>query len=471
MKVEEVDGNKARLVLSGMIVHDSVLGKIASKWDKKDGLFASSWENRIANWAVSYYDKYGKAPGKAIVGIFRAWADDNKKDKQTVKAAEAFLEGLSEEWGRLKKAATPEYLADLAGDHFNRVRAERLKEQIEGDLEAGKVEDAFKRIARFEKVEIGQGSLIDVLGDRTMIDEMLAAAQEPALVEYPGDAGRFFGRTFRRSAFVAFMGKAKSGKSFWLIDVAWRAMQQRHKVLVVQIGDMVKEDMAERWTARAAKRPVESQEGWPTTIQIPTGFEEDDEGAWKVSFDERRFKRAPTGDELWEANQRVRKLLKSKIPLLKMAVYSNGSIGMDGVRALVQQCERSGWVPDVLCLDYADLLAPAAGYSESRDAVNANWKGLRKLSQDYHMLVVTGTQANAASFTAESLDMSNFSEDRRKFDHVTAMLGINQTDGDKDVGVTRLNYLVLRKGKFTVKRQVYAAGCLAIANPCIKSRL
>ena len=52
---------------------------------------------------------------------------------------------------------------------------------------------------------------------------------------------------------------------------------------------------------------------------------------------------------------------------------------------------------------------------------------------------------------------------------MTGMVGINATEKEKDRGITRLNWVVLREKAFSSYRCVYVAGCLAIAHPAIKS--
>lgn len=83
--------------------------------------------------------------------------------------------------------------------------------------------------------------------------------------------------------------------------------------------------------------------------------------------------------------------------------------------------------------------------------------------------MLTATQADAASFDANLITSSNFSEDRRKLDHVTAMIGINSTDEEKECGIYRLNHIKRRDDDFSVGQVVYTASCLAMANPAVRS--
>ena len=107
---------------------------------------------------------------------------------------------------------------------------------------------------------------------------------------------------------------------------------------------------------------------------------------------------------------------------------------------------------------------------EGRDRIDETWKHLRFLSQMFHCLVVTATQSDTLCYNANIITKRNFSGDKRKNAHVTGMIGLNQKDPEeKEIGVTRLNWVVMRERAFSVHKCVYVAGCLAIANPAIRS--
>ena len=121
-------------------------------------------------------------------------------------------------------------------------------------------------------------------------------------------------------------------------------------------------------------------------------------------------------------------------------------------------------MPDVIIIDYADILAPEpnTGQLNIRDQINSTWKALRRLSQEKHCLVIAPTQADAASYNQTLLDLRNFSEDKRKLSHVTGMLGLNQTKEEKGRGIMRLNWIVLREDNFQTDRCLYVGQCLTL---------
>ena len=161
--------------------------------------------------------------------------------------------------------------------------------------------------------------------------------------------------------------------------------------------------------------------------------------------------------------------IQRKGDLFRLSCHSNSSLSLDYISSTVADMAREGWVADIVVIDYADILAPPKGIKDTRDQINENWKQMRRISQDFHCLVLTATQADADSYTRKVLGRRNFSDDRRKHDHVTAMLGLNVTDEDKEYGITRVNWLDRRDDEFTEGRQVYVAGCLSIGCPAMKS--
>lgn len=463
MKVEQKDGSRERRILIGMIVNRTVLARIASKWE--DDLFKARWSNLIGEWCVDFYKKYDKAPGKAIEGLFETWASENK-DTDTVKLMEKFLDSLSSEYMTLKKECNPDYVIDQAANHFNTVKVSRLAELLQGDIDSGFTDKAVGRIQKYNKLEIGVGSGVNILQDVSAIQAAFEEQLEP-LITYPGDLGKFFRGQLQRDAFVSFMGPEKRGKTWWLLDIGWRAMCQRRKVAFFEVGDMSQNQIMRRLMIRASRRPMT-----PGKFNYPKAIvREAEQEAAVVTQEEKEYTDSMSWQAAMKACQSVmNKTIKSQEPLFKLSCHPNSSINVMGMHSVLQTWEREGWVPDVIVVDYADILAPPlSGAVDSRDQVNTTWKQLRALSQSLHCLVVTATQTDAASYKSNIVDRSNFSEDKRKLAHVTGMVGLNATAEEKEEGIIRLNWVVLRESAFNENQCVHVAGCLPIGNPAVRS--
>lgn len=464
MKIEKRSGSDEKRILTGMIVDRAVLGRIAHSWTK-EGLFKSKWANTVGGWCIAYFNKYDDAPKKSIEGIFDVWAKN--KDKETAALVERFLSTLSEQYEDLSKEINSDYIIDLAGEYFHKVAIRNLADNLNAYIDTGEVSKAQKTIDKFGKIEVGVGSGIDVLRDKSAIRKAFEANREP-LITYPGDLGKFFEDALCRDSLISFMAPEKRGKTFWLLDISWRGMLQHRKVAFFAIGDLSQDQMMRRFQIRAARRPEK-----PKTIKYPLSISIDKEDPFAVvDFEERVFKDRLSWKEGYKACASVLKKTRTDDTLLQLSCHPSSTLSVAGLEGILRSWERGGkpWIPDVIVIDYADLLAPPAGIAlETREAVNATWKAMRALSQKRHCLVVTATQADAASYNATTIGASNFSEDKRKLAHVNGLIGINQTHEEKESGIQRLNWVVLRESEFNTQRCIHVAGCLGIANPAIRS--
>ena len=131
---------------------------------------------------------------------------------------------------------------------------------------------------------------------------------------------------------------------------------------------------------------------------------------------------------------------------------------------------RDNFVADLLILDYIDISAPEVNM-EFRHQENDKWMRFRGLTQKRHLLGITVTQADADSYTKDRLSFKNFSEDIRKYAHVTAMYGLNQdkNDREKEIGIMRINEIVIREDAFLSSNEVHVLQNLRRGQPCLSS--
>lgn len=470
MKVQKAEGSRERKILIAMIVDRVVLGRIVSRWDEP-GLFSSPWANVIGKWCVDYYNQYDKAPGKAIESLFTEWTEQ-EGDQDTVRLVEKFLTGISDEYVKSKKDHNSEYTIDLAIKYFNHVRMTRILETASGHLDRKQIDKAFATLEKASRINMGEDGWLDLLSDPIVIESSIEAKSEPLIV-YPGAVGEFIGDAFERDGFISFEGPEKSGKTWCLLDVAWMGMKQGRNVAFFEIGDLSEHQLIRRFATRAARHPLTlpirgRKIMYPTFIKRSEG-----EDVAEVDQEEKVFDKPLTVIKAQKSMKRILERGATKghgKQLLRLSTHPNNSIGIAGIKSMIEYEVRRGWVPDVIVIDYADLLAPPPGYfKDSRDVVNHNWKALRALSQQFHCLVVTATQTNADSYDVETISKSNFSEDKRKRAHVTGTIGINQNDKEKPFGVMRWNWVVRRESSFSESECVYIAGCLDLASPVVCS--
>lgn len=459
MKIEVKDSSEERTILIGMIVDKTVLGRVTMKWERD--MFSSKWANLISGWCRKYYDKYKKAPGTHIKSLFSNWSKDNRNEK-LVDLVGGFLDGLSKQYVRLEKESNSDYIVDLAGKYFNRIKLERLIEQTEANLTNNDTDKAVADIANFRQIELGVGKGIFPFEDKEAIKKCFEE-EHKCLIKYPHGLGKFFEDRLERDGFIAFMSPDKRGKSFWMLDIAYRAMIQGRRVAYFECGDNSESQIMRRFMTRAARHPRKAGD-----VKYPVTLELDEEDEAQVGHETRKFTE-PLG---WKKSYKACKNLienKKCFSKLRLSCHFNSTLNVDGIRGVLDIWDKDEWIPDVIVIDYADIMNLDHHGLEGRDRIDYAWKQLRRLSQERHCLVVTATQSDAAAYDVNTLSKKHFSEDKRKIAHVTGMIGINQTNKEKEQGLMRLNWIVLREDYFSESKCCYVATCLPLANIAVRS--
>lgn len=456
MKIETLDNSKERRIVIGLITDKAVLSQVQPKWNGE--LLRSKWSNLVCGWAVDYFKKYGEAPGKAIQGIFESWASD-AKDQETIDLVSKFLEGLSNEWDELEREVrNPAFIIDTAASYFNEVSIRRLIEELTGDIDAGKVGRALHRAESFNKVEIGTDGFVDVFKDENTMKEVFDEQRE-SLIIHEGDGISFYGTAFERDGFIGIMAPEKRGKTWRLLDFAYRAAIQGRRVAFFEVGDMSRNQILRRFYARVAGRPIK-----PRIVKYPRLITRDpDDEMARVGFEEREFKNGLNVEQAREACQTLMTNNKGE-SYIRLSVHPALSISVNGIKAILQSWEWAGWLPDFVIIDYPDILAPNSDKMDYLHRIEDTWASLRALSQVYHCCIIAGTQAKATSYKAAILDMTHFSGNKLKFAYVTGMLGLNQTPAEKDMSIMRENWIALREDEFTEGQCIHHAMCLPIGN-------
>lgn len=468
MQIQKRDGSKERKILTGLITSNVVLGRIAARWEPR--MFASSWANLVASWCLEFYNKHQKCPKAAIVSLFESWADSHQDDDD-INVISRFLESLSYDFQ--KNGLNSGHVLDLADDYFDTVKLTRLKESIEAGIELGKLAEVREKVASFRGIQLGSEAPVMPYNQDEIIKTCFACNEEEDLLQFPGDLGKFYKRILRRGKFLAFMAPEKVGKTWTLVDICHRAVSQRCKTAYFECGDMTQDEIVARMMCRLAGHPLYSPDDrWPCSIKVPRRLsrERNDDYATITESETLVFTKALDVQEALQHCDRFRKkVLRSDESYLRLSCHPNSTLSTDKIENILESWQHDGWVVDVVVIDYADIIAPPKHFKDSRDGINSIWQALRRISQRFHCLVVTATQTNAASYEAKTLGRQHFSNDKRKYAHVSALAGINVTLDEKEKGISRYNWIVKREGRYSSKKCIHVAGSLDLGCPTMVS--
>lgn len=203
---------------------------------------------------------------------------------------------------------------------------------------------------------------------------------------------------------VVFLGLPSSGKSFALQHMAKAAVIQKKNTVVLSL-EMSAQKCAARMDASF------------TGVEIRELRDNIDRVEKKLDRFERQF-----GDRL---------IIKE---------YPAGMISVPGLRSYLLNLKLRGFDPEVLIVDYINLL----GRSADIDAENT-YKGLgnvyielRSLAQELNLWCITAGQSNRAGFKAELITMGEIGESFEGAMHSDVIITLNRNQEEKEKGLMRL---------------------------------
>lgn len=468
-RLQKIEANTDTQILCAMIQSKEFLTRLLVL---PIAPFDSPWANRISKWCLDFLREFQEAPGKEIRGIFDKWARKTQ-DEPSIMLIEKVLQNLSDS---AEPITNINYLVDLAEKRFNEVQLKRLSDKIAESVEDGETATGLDLVTTFKRITISESYGRNPFSDSNAIQQ--AFEMPPTnLFNFPGkDIGEFFEDQLGKECFVTIQAPEKRGKSWWILEMLFRALRGGCRVAMFEAGDMTERQVIHRLASRIAGKPIRKR--YCGTFEVPVSID------WETLIDDKGKpvrtmsvgKRLRTVEEPMEwgeafrTGQRFMKNYAADGGNLIMSCHPNSTLTLSRIRSLLDTWARERkFEPDVILIDYADLLMPESTYKDYRQQVNEIWKGLRMISQERKCLLLTASQGSKGSYTEALQNMSHVTEDKRKNAHVTGTFGLNQVENDQKEGIMRLNWTVLREGDYTSSRTLYVAGCLRIGRPCIAS--
>lgn len=461
MQRKKIDSATEQKIITAMVVSKEFLQRV-SGFINVDHIEAKHLQ-RIAKWCLKYFEKYDDAPKENIENLYNAWSAKGKAQEEVVDAVHDVLESLSENYDEGDNFNVP-YLVDIAIAYFNTARIAHLRDELDYSLTSDDENAVTDLLARFSTISKTIDTGINPLNDEGAWDEAFSDSQKPLITWGCKDADRFFGNALCRDGLIAILAPEKRGKTQWCVEFAMRTLMNRKKVALFEVGDMSQSQILKRLAMRLMNRPLYRNN--LGKIKIPKRIEVMDDvvNVKNRTIECTKVVNAKGSKKAVEKFLRANGLKPDEDHFM-ISIQPNSAVNVKDICGILDQWEiNRGFVPDVIIIDYPDILAPEPGTGgmQVRDQVNSTWKALRRLSQEKHCLVIAPTQADANSYGRENLTASNFSEDKRKLAHVTGMLGLNQTSDEKSDNLMRLNWIALRESNFNPKDFLYVGQCYTL---------
>lgn len=504
---EVVQDDIEKKILTGLIVSDEFCNHAFRML--KPVHFQVKHIRRISTWLSAYYSRYKRAPGKTIQSLF---ATERKSlDEDEAELIERLLQDVSDAYALEEEGGgdglNVPYLADQTTQFCKTRNLQLLNDEIEGQLQKGKVDKAEEAVRNFGQVASTTSRWINPLS-RKAIRQAMIDNDGDRLFKLPGVLGDLTGY-LERGWLVAYMGPMKRGKSWYLQDLSLEALHNKRKVCYVSL-EMSAKNMQRRIYSRltaAAKEEREfkypvfdcyhNQDGScdksarvnsvtlrdSSDEQPPINLESIQE--WK----EKGYKpctvcrthRSPDYKpdhwfEIHNAKKIDSRLIEKKAEIFKSLYGSNlrviafppfSTSFTEIINAVEELAFTEDFIPDVLCVDYFDIMAPEKAALSERGDIDIRWKRGKGVSVEKHCLVATVSQTNRFSIEKVELDEEDAAEDIRKFAHVDIMWGLNQTREEKMHGLMRIGVMAHRHEEFNIRGYATCLQSLSLGQPIL----
>ncbi len=492
---------------------EGVCRELKNSYDPQ--FFQTKMTREVSRWCIDFFKQYDTAPQKEIESIYEMKDKAGKIDPDLSEEIERFLTDLSkdyEEWEQFNE----QYYIDLGLNYFKKRSFISLSNQIKEAAEANDVEEAEKRYADFTKIQMQLDQSRNVLDDSGIDDLKFSIINRPPyLFEMPGAVGRMIG-PIERETFIGLLGREKVGKTYHLMMFAIAAIKKGLNVAMIETGDLTQDQLDTRFYSYFSKKtarlnnvgkkfvPVmdcklnQTGECEHSVVDRPLIVNNEGKLIFNVNvYDHNileahipctycwkdRFKRYKFQGSIWWKKQNiemwdwpdVRKAVHKFRKRFNPGRLVTEAFPMRTVRAsdirdwCIKKQKQEGFIPDVLIVDYPDIMLPENNRMDHRHQENEKWMILREISQEFHNCVIVGTQADAKAYNRETLQLDNYSEDKRKYSHTTHFYAINKTKTEENFGCSRLSGLLLREDSLQITQQATLIQNLNIANPHVTS--
>ena len=460
------------------------------------------YSKTLVNWIREYYDNYDKAPGKDIESIFLVKREQLKPEIASL--LQTYLNNLSENYEE-EANINEEYVLDQTINYLKTKGLAFHTQKIQALLDLGEIEEAEKEIASYKEIEKVTSKWINPLDDAYI--ERALTEDTDYLFKLDGALGQLIGG-IKRGYLVSIMGPMKRGKTFYLQEFMFGAITSGLRVAFISL-EMTDKEVS----TRAYKRmsgftdsggevifPVfDCQLNQTGDCRMSERTNDivlvDDEGevpqytsdleyrpctACRYSSNRDRYKVAVwyeiKNTNILEAKGMIKnakgfKTMYGKNAMRVLAYPMNSANVKDIERDLDLLEYTENWVPDVLLIDYADILGAEDSRLTGRESTNETWKSLKGMGQKRKCAVIVPTQSNRASIENKHVKQTNTGEDIRKVAHVDIMCVLNQTPVEKRGGIMRVGVIAHRHKMFDEFIQAEVLQQLRAGQPYLDAEL
>jgi replicative DNA helicase len=421
-------------------------------------LFESSVFREVAGIAISFIDQYGEAVKEHLPDHL----EDILKGDDARKAAS--YKRLVDNLFLSRDSLNAQYVisqlqAFVRGQTFKSGLVEAVEAMEAGNIEAAEL--AMQKALSKQVISFNAGLN---LKDPTQMAGLLEGdLNEPGFELGIPELDRL-GIFPRRKELFMLIAPRGRGKSWFITHCSKMALLQRWSVVIITL------EMSEKRYAARTIQTFFSVTERESTVRLAQLIKNRDGTLEDVLYEE--------VERLSLSRKEDRESLKAKITRdfsrrkpIYIKQFPNGSATMADVESYLDQLERfEGFVPDLICLDYPDLLKH--DLKNKRVELGRIVEEFRGLGVKRNCACVAVSQGNRDSEEATTVTGAMVAEDISKLATVDVCLTLSRTDMEEKLGLARILVEKARNqrdGFSVLITQAYAIGQWCLDSVLLKS--
>jgi len=149
-----------------------------------------------------------------------------------------------------------------------------------------------------------------------------------------------------------------------------------------------------------------------------------------------------------ETIKNISKFKKGKLVIKK---YATNMCNINTIRSHLTRLKmEKGFTPDVIIIDYGDLIQPRRSYSDKRFELESIYLDMRDLGDEYQCPVWTASQANRGALDKKVITIADLAEAFNKANIADFMVALCQTVEEKEDGEIRWHIAKFRDGEANI---------------------
>ncbi len=440
--------------------------------------FDNSYCREIAKWCYNFFDKYEDAPFNHIQDIYEKYSI--KLSDEDAELIEVLLKEINQNFTQQGHKYQTGYMLKEALQYFQKKEMEIMLNNVRILIDEDKIDQATEEIVNCNKVSAVTSEVIDPFDPNTIKSTFDHKKED--FFKFPKSLGDFIG-PMDQGWLIAISGQFKLGKTWFLQEFLIVALLSRLNIIFFSL-EMTENQMLSRLYKRLAPGsdkgevyPVfdckKNQDGSCHKTQRTNQYRLLDKNGQKPNYNPKiAYKpctvcRGTQDFELdtWfrpiklldfsenEVSKRVKTIRKTFGDRIKLKSFPRFSANLSDIKSTLDLIKHAdNFIPDVIIIDYADILKP-----ESKDMgvqkEDLTWMALARLAGEQKALVVTATQVTKDALGADNVKLKHTARWIGKLGHVDAMYTLNQTDEEKHNGIMRIGTMVHRHFDFSESKQ------------------